>query len=175
MSPRFTPKFLTHEVAERAVNLVFNGIFYNGMLNHMLNRRVGHIVVMVPSVEDARVEDYSKWPNYPIEPFLLYEDSIGDKDQWTSKYDEIARSKAQQLWREQNTDGNTDCMPHLLFPDDTPYWGGVKRHGFVVAFSGVQSYFDQMISGMVADAIKAIARFEFEKSADKTQKKAFLT
>jgi len=175
MSGRLTPKFLTRQVAENAATLVLGGVFFNSMMQKVLNKQMGHIVVLVPSVADVRTEGYPDWPNYPIEPFPLYEHSIGDKDKWTSKYDEIARCKAQQLWRDQNTDGNTDVMPHLLFPDDTQYWGGVKRHGFVVAFSGVQSYFDQMVSGMVADAIKAFARFEFENSDDKAKKLAFLS
>lgn len=176
MSGRLTPKFLTNEVAEAAVNMVLGGILFNSMLDQVAKKdRVGHIVILVPSVADVRAEGYPDWPNYPIQPFLLYEKSIGDKDKWTGKYDEIARCKAQQLWRGQNTDGNTDNMPHLLFPDDTPYWGGVKRHGLVVAFSGDKSYLDQMISGMVADALKAIARFEWESSSDKTEKLSFLS
>ncbi|AVA26517.1 hypothetical protein NXC24_PC02091 (plasmid) [Rhizobium sp. NXC24] len=42
---------------------------------------------------------------------------------------------------------------------------GVKRHG-IIACSCVQAHFDLMISGMVADAIKAFARHHFENSDD---------
>jgi hypothetical protein len=175
MGERVTPKYLTAEVAEIAAKLVLNGIFFNGMLDHVLNKRMGHIVVLVPSVDHACIDDYSNWPNYPLQPVVLFEKRIGDKNKWQSSYDVIALNKARQLWYDQNTDGNTDSMSHLLFPGDTPYWGGVKRHGIVVACSGVQAYFDQMISGMIADAIKAIARFNWENSTDKAQKNAFLS
>ena len=48
-------------------------------------------------------------------------------------------------------------MPHLLFTGETPYWGGVKRRGIVVTCSGVQPWFDKMVSGMIADAMVALA------------------
>lgn len=176
MSERLTPKFLTRELAEKAVKLVMGGILFNGLLDGIAKaERMGHIVVLVPSVEDARAADYPNWPDYPIKPFLLFEKSYGDRDKWTSQYDNIAKCKAQQLWRGQNFDGNTDVCPHLLFPDDTLYYGGVYRHGIVVAFSGDKSRLDQMLSGMVADAIKALAGVAFDESDDKAQKRAFLS
>ncbi len=168
-----TPKFLNANVAERALDLVVTGIFYSSQMKDVLNKHMGHIVVLVPSIKvvpagaDRNVQT--------VLPFLLATRDIGDKSQWTSPYDKIALNKGTQLWYDRNADGATDCQPHLLYLGDTPYWGGVKRHGIVVACSGVQSFFDQMLSGMVADAIKAFARFEFETSEDKLQKRAFLT
>ncbi len=175
MSDRLTPKFLTPEVIGGAADIVMSGVFYNSRLDGVIKKkRMGHLVVLVPSIEDARGPNYANWPNYPITPHCIFEQSYGDRREWTSEYDIIARCKAQQLWRGQNTDGNTDIMPHLLFLDDTRYWGGVKRHGLVVAFSGVQSYIDQMISGMVADALKALGRHMYEIGDDVAEKRAFL-
>tara|TARA_B100000745_G_scaffold70949_3_gene42502 strand:- start:13868 stop:14326 length:459 start_codon:yes stop_codon:yes gene_type:complete len=151
--------------------MVLGGFMFNGKMDMVLNRKMCHIVVVVPAGEEARNSD---WPDYSVTPNCIFEASVGNKSDWPHEFDEIARSKARQLWRGQNTDGNTDSMAHLLFPGDTPYWGGVKRHGIVVACSGVQPYFDQMISGMIADAIKAFARFHFENSADKKEERSFL-
>ena len=105
-------------------------------------------MVLVPGIGDA--------PGYPCQPVLLYEQSFGTIADWEHRYGIIARSKAIQLWTGRN-DGRTDNQPHLLFPGDTPYWGGVKRNGIVVACSGVQPWFDQMISGMTIDAMVALA------------------
>lgn len=142
-----TPAFLTKEVAERSVHHVLSVI---QSLDGVLSRMMCHIVVLVPSMKDDRERDFPDWPNYLIEPCALYEYSFGDPVNWPHKFDDIARCKALQLWHGRNDD-RTDCMPHLLFPDDTPYWGGVKRHGIVVTCSGFQPYFDKMFSGMIAD------------------------
>lgn len=174
MGDRLTPKYLTREMVARVVDIVLRGLVFSEGMDKILDGRMCHVVVLVPSVEDAREAGYPNWPNYPVTPFPIYERFVGDKQQWAYDFENIARCKAQQLWRGQNTDGNTDAMPHLLFPDDTPFWGGVKRHGIVVACSGFQPYFDQMLSGMIADAIKAFARFAFENSDDKKKGRSFL-
>ena len=66
-------------------------------------------------------------------------------------------------------------MPHLLFLGDTPYWGGVKREGIVVACSGVQPHFDRMIAGMVADGLIAMAYELWMTSEDKQEGASFLS
>jgi hypothetical protein len=175
MSKQLTPKYLTREIAKEAVETVIDAMMNgNPPMRDRLKQRMCHIVVIVPSVEDVRAEDYPEWLNYQVTPNVLYEKSVGDKGSWPDEFDNIARGKALQLWRGQNFDGNTDSVAHLLFPDDTLYWGGVYRHGVVVTCSGVQPYFDQMISGMVADMIKALARHAFEESDDKKEGRSFL-
>ncbi|PIQ68706.1 MAG: hypothetical protein COV91_02745 [Candidatus Taylorbacteria bacterium CG11_big_fil_rev_8_21_14_0_20_46_11] len=82
--------------------------------------------------------------------------------------------KAIQLWHDRNDD-RTNIMPHLLFSGDTVYWGGVKRHGIVVACSGVQPWFDKMFSGMIADMLVGIAYNAWMLSEDKRQGVDFLT
>jgi len=142
-----TPKFLTEQVAKKAVHHVLSVI---QSLDGVLNRMMCHIVILVPSMKDDRQRNYPDWPNYQIEPCAIYEYSFGNMSNWPHRFDSIARCKALQLWHDRNDD-RTDCMPHLLFPGDTPYWGGVKRHGIVVACSGFQPHFDKMFSGMIAD------------------------
>jgi hypothetical protein len=172
MKGMLTPKFLTADVAQVAVKMAKLAMSYSPMVN-MLSRQMFHIVVLVPSMVDDRAEDYPSWPNYAIEPHLLYDESVGDKEKWPHKFDDIAQCKALQLWHDRNDD-RTDSMPHLLFPGDTPYWGGVKRRGIVVACSGVQPYFDKMISGIVADMSVAIAYHEWMTSDDKKSGVDFL-
>lgn len=183
-----TPKFFTAEVAQQAIESVLAGVMNNhdklptpflgerrpALVVDLLKRRACHIVVLVPSMKDDSVTDWAAWPVYQLEPCVLYEISVGDKCGWTAEYDKIARCKALQLWHERN-DGRTDIVPHLLFPGDTPYWGGVKRDGIVVACSGVQPWFDRMISGMVADACIGLAYNGWMTSKDKAEDLDFVS
>jgi hypothetical protein len=165
------PKFLTKEIAEHAVSTVINAVFSENF--GLAKRHACHIVVIVPSMKDDRAADYPDYPNYVISPAVLYEESI-NRTLWTGEYDNIARCKGLQLWHDRNDD-RTDVVPHLLFPGDTPFWGGVKRRGIVVACSGIQSWFDKMIAGMVADMIVAMAYNAWMTSKDREDKIAFLT
>ncbi len=166
---RLTPKFLTRRIAEHAITAVAHLVFSDAPLK----RKAFHIVVLVPSMKDERADDYPSYPNLPIEPQVLYEQSFS-KETWPVKFDDIAKCKALQLWHGRNDD-RTDVMPHLLFSGDAPFWGGVKREGIVVACSGVQPCFDKMISGMVADMIIALAYNEWKESDDRKNDVDFLT
>lgn len=177
MSRLLTPKFLTPTLAEDVVAQVLKmTLFANeGPVAVALNRREGHLVILVPSMEDVRDTDYPDWPNYQVQPYLLYEKSVGESAGWEYPFDDIAHCKALQLWQGRNTDGQTDSNAHLLFPNDTPYWGGVSRHGMVVAFSGEDPWIDQMISGLTADMLKGLGRHAFENSTDVAQELSFLS
>lgn len=175
MSKPLTPKFLTPQIAAHVAMQVLNStLLEGGSISTWVKRKEGHLVILVPSMEDVREADYPDWPNYPISPYLLHEQSVGEESEWEYPFKDIAHCKALQLWQGRNDDGQTDSNAHLLFPNDTPYWGGVKRHGLVVAFSGVQPWFDQMISGMTADMLKAVGREMLETSDDATKERSFL-
>lgn len=146
-----TPKFLTKRVAKQAVKSVLNTVF-ESPIGDLLKRQDLHIVVLVPAMKNDWTSAFPQWPNFELEPAVLYQKSVGKRKKWEYPFDDIARCKALQLWHGRNDD-RTDIMPHLLFSGDVPYWGGVKRHGIVVTCSGVQPWFDKMISGMIADMI----------------------
>jgi len=169
-----TPKFLTAKIAKLAVEQALKMVM-EGHTGDMIKRKACHIVVMVSAMEGEPETGFPVWPNnkYSV-PYLLYEHSYGDGNEWTGKYDKIARGKALQLWHERNDD-RTDIMPHLLFPGDAIYYGGVKRHGIVVACSGVQEWFDKMIAGIIADLLIGLAYNEWMTSPDKEVGVTFLT
>lgn len=176
-----TPKFLTKQVAAIAVEQVLSITVLSRApiaeylnLTELFKRHVCHIVILVPSMVDDRESDYPEWPDYDVIPHLLYEHSIGDKSGWEYPFDNIARCKALQLWHGRNDD-RTDCMPHLLFPGDTPFWGGVKRHGIVVTCSGVQPWFDKMTSGMIADMCIGLAYNQWMTGFDRNDDRNFLS
>ena len=170
-----TPKFLTPEIAEVAVLATLDAI-YGDRLGSILNpkREELHVVVLVPGMKDDR-PDYPEWPNYQLKPVALYEYTFGDMTEFPYPFVDIARCKALQLWHDRNDD-RTEIIPHLLFPGDTPFWGGVKRRGIVVACSGIQPWLDKLVSGMVADLIVALAHDAWMKSSDKADDElCFLT
>jgi hypothetical protein len=175
--PLLTPKFMTAEIAksavEAALTLVYSQLI-RGALDPKLKEHL-HIVVLVPGMADDYEEDYPNWPDYPLKPVLLYEESRGNPADFKYPFDAIARCKALQLWTDRNDD-RTDIVPHLLFKGDTPFWGGVKRRGIVVACSGVDPWVDKMISGIVADIIIALAHDGWVHSNDKADDElCFLT
>jgi len=169
-----TPKLLSAYLVEQVVKHVLGSFEPSNKIHVEIEGiETCHIVVLVPAMKDDRANDYPSWPNYQLQPHCMYEQSVGSKENWSHKFDDIARCKALQLWHDRNDD-RTDCMPHLLFPGDTPYWGGVKRHGIVVTCSGVDPWFDKMISGMIADMIIAFAYNGWMKGEDKKYDRSFL-
>ncbi|HVN26242.1 MAG TPA: hypothetical protein VMT99_01130 [Candidatus Paceibacterota bacterium] len=175
MPRMITPKFLTAEMAKTAIEATLNCL-YEGKLKDALqpHRKQLYVVVLVPGMMDDR-PDYPAWPNYDLRPVALYEYTLGDPEEFPYPFNDIAKCKALQLWHDRNDD-RTEIIPHLLFPGDTPFWGGVKRRGIVVSCSGVKPWLDKMISGMVADMLVAMAHAAWEKSADKADDElCFLT
>jgi hypothetical protein len=173
-----TPKFLTPEMAEKAIDFAVMSVLDSPFLKGIIEpkRRQLHVGVLVPGMVDFEAENYpaSDWPNYPTRVVLLKEKSFGDPKEFPWPFDNIARCKGLQLWTDRNDD-RTDCQPHLLFPGDTPYWGGVKRRGIVVFCSGVQPWIDKMISGIVADTLVAAAYGAWMDSKDRAEEESFLT
>lgn len=173
-----TPKFLTTSLAQIAVESTLDCL-YDSQLNVTLkpHRAELHIVILVPGMADGRPEFHGpSWSNYyQLTAVSLYEYTLGDPNGFPYPFIEIARSKALQLWYDRNDD-RTGIIPHLLFEGDAPFWGGVKRHGIVVACSGLKPWVDKLVSGMVADMLIAMTHAEWEASSDKTDKElCFLT
>lgn len=174
MTAVLTPKFLTRSVAMMAVGTVLEATLLKQPLSGAMNRKHCHIVILIPSMPDESATDFPNWPNYQVSPHVLYEEGIGGPPAWEYDYMNIARCKALQLWHDRN-DGRTDFLPHLVFPHEAPLWGGVKREGIVVACSGVQPYFDRMISGMIADMCIGLAHHEWMMSKDRKDDVCFLS
>jgi hypothetical protein len=175
--PLLTPKYMTADIAKDAVEAALTTVYsqlIRGALDAPLKEHL-HIVVLVPGMTDHVAEDYPDWPDYPLKPVLLYEESRGNKSEFAYPFDEIARCKALQLWTDRNDD-RTDIVPHLLFKGDTPFWGGVKRRGIVVSCSGLDPWVDKLVSGMVADIIVALTHDYWVHSLDKADDElCFLT
>lgn len=171
------PKFLTKDEAALAVSTVVDAVTTR-KFGPQLKRFMFHIVVLVPVLKEETSGPsgrFRDWPNdYSVEPHLLYEYSHGDKSDWPHEFDDIARSKAHQRWHGRNDD-RTNVMPHLMVPGDTQFWGTAEYQSVVVACSGVQPWFDKMISGMVAHMCVALAYEKWMAGQEKKDEVTFLS
>ncbi len=102
---------------------------------------------------------------HPRDGSVLFTETIetnGTRDD--DKYKRIAHAKAQLSKRTKMSSREVQQRaPHLLQDGDVKWGGSVIRDGLIVAFSGVQAVFDEMIAEWMASAIIAICRNEMTR------------
>jgi hypothetical protein len=109
-----------------------------------------HIVVMDPAAPRERV---------PFDAAILVERSIGEPARWQADYAHYARAKAALAWRENLTTTTiVDDMPTRLRSGDLVVEGAVCRHGWVVAASGAQPWYDAAFAAMTIELLHAERR-----------------
>jgi len=136
------------EIAKQAVELVKPSI---DSLFNRTNRKELHIVIMDPRLKpwEAKFEDA-----------ILYQESIKNLE-WQKPFDDFARSKAKQAWREQQSNLLTQSLhPSSLREDDLPFYGSFVYGNVVVACSGVEQWFDMLISSWIAMAFEQLTIHE---------------
>ncbi|TYL48766.1 hypothetical protein [Marinomonas sp. IMCC 4694] len=139
------------QLAKDAIDLVKPAI---ETLFNQTNRKELHIVVMDPRVKP--------WES-TFENAILYQESIKNT-LWTVPFDVIAREKAAQAWRYQraNIDYQTK-HPSSLKDNDVLFYGSFVYGDIVVACSGVEQWFDMLISGWIALAFEQLAMADYQK------------
>lgn len=118
------------------------------------NRQELHIVVMNPRLKpwEASFDDA-----------ILHEVSLGEPEQWTLPFDEMARQKASQAWRGQQANINSQLVhPASLREDDLLFFGSFVYGDIVVACSGVQQWYDMLVSGWIALAFEQLTMHEYQ-------------
>jgi len=138
---------LTEDICQQAWELILPTINY-AIRNEITNNYAGTIVVV--RSETADEEEFNFFRSLP------------DSD---PKYKTIAISKAYvSISTGLPSSVVQQQCPYLYEAGDTK-WGGstVMPGGVVVAFSGVQTVFDEMIAEMMASAIRGLCRWEMTK------------
>ncbi len=136
---------LTETIARRAVELVMPAIVW-AMSTGLAKRTHLAIVILDPK------------PNL-AEPIRLYEEKLGEEEDWDHPYTDIAWGKAEVCWRNQCNSGEVrDHRPFAYQAVDPSFQGGVYMDGLVVACSGVDGYVDEMFSMWIALACLALCR-----------------
>ncbi|MCH7529921.1 hypothetical protein IIB50_02275 [Patescibacteria group bacterium] len=142
---------LTADVAKQAVEMV-EPIIYTAMGCKLFKRDHLHIVVMDPAAMPINRNRVT------FKSAILYEVSLGNTENWEHDYAKIARSKAQiSWWTKLPTHIVQETMPYILTGVDTKHYGSVVLDGIVVAASGVQPWYDECVSHMVAAACRAFS------------------
>lgn len=139
------------DIAKQAVELVKPSI---EELFKRTNRKELHIVIMDPRIKPWEAD---------FDDAILYEESIKNSE-WQLPFNEFARKKALQAWRERQANIVTQSMhPSSLREDDLPFYGSFVYGNVVVACSGVEQWFDMLISGWIALAFEQLMIHELQQ------------
>jgi hypothetical protein len=138
---------LTRELCEKAWETILPAI-EKAAADGTVVRRAGVVVVLDPTSAEGAV---------------LFEGRVSDED--VDRYGEIARAKAALTRRTGLPTARVASDAPFLFTDGDIKWGGSTiRDGLVVAFSGVQGQYDEVISEWMASAIRGMCRWEMDRA-----------
>lgn len=139
------------EIAKDAVELTIPSI---QKLFERTNRQELHIVIMNPQLKPWETS---------FDDAVLYETSLGTPESWSTPFDQLARKKAQQAWRESTSNIQLQTQhPASLREDDVLFYGSFVYGNIVVACSGVEQWYDMLISGWIALAIEQLTMHEYQ-------------
>lgn len=138
-------------IAKDAVELTIPSI---QKLFERTNRQELHIVIMNPQLKPWETS---------FDDAVLYETSLGTPESWSTPFDQLARKKAQQAWRESTSNIQLQTQhPASLREDDVLFYGSFVYGNIVVACSGVEQWYDMLISGWIALAIEQLTMHEYQ-------------
>lgn len=151
-------------IAESAISLLEPSIIK--LLSEKAKRTDMHIVVMDPLKKPWEAS---------FEEAILLEKSLSDKAGWENPYADFALAKARQAWR----DGSDNARKQLLAPatlaaGEIVHYGSFEYQGVIVAASGVEPWFDLLVSGWVALAIQQLAQDYYQKFKSANPTAAYL-
>lgn len=139
------------EIAKDAVELVQPSI---NRLFERTNRKELHIVVMNPHLKP--------WES-KFNDAILYETSLGSPESWTVPFNLLAHKKAEQAWRESTSNVQLQQLhPSALREEDVLFYGSFVYGNIVVACSGVEQWYDMLISSWIALAIEQLTMHEYQ-------------
>ena len=139
------------KMAQQAIELVKPSI---EALFERTNRKELHIVIMDPRLKP--------WES-DFNDAILHQESIQNVEVWENPYDDFARSKAEQAWRDMRANIVTQTVhPSSLREGDLPFYGSFVYGNIVVACSGVEQWFDMLVSGWIALAFEQLMAHEHQ-------------
>jgi hypothetical protein len=123
-----------------------------------------HIVIMNPQLKpwEASFDDA-----------ILHECTFGSPEDWQIPFDELARNKTAQAWRDSVANINHHTQhPSSLREGDVLFYGSFVYGSIVVGCSGVEPWFDMLVSGWVALAFEqlCISDYQATKAEDPTRR-----
>lgn len=162
---------INHEaLAKEAVELVKPAI--EALFESRAKRKHLHIVILNPRIKpwtpDIEHLSFDR-------DIILCEYSFGSKDEWEHSYRDIAISKAYQTWQSGQANIITNMLgAATLQPYATVYWGSFEYYGVVVAASGLQPWFDMLVSAWIATAFQHLVQDELQRFREQNPDADFL-
>lgn len=141
------------DIAQQAIELVMPSL---DKLFERTNRKELHIVIMDPRIKPWECE---------FEQAILFETSVGSPQRWTIPFDQFARKKAHQAWRHSCANiKHQSVSTSALREDDILFYGSFVYGEVVVACSGVEQWYDMLISGWIAIAFEQLCMAEYQNN-----------
>lgn len=110
-----------------------------------------------------------------LEEAILCTVAIGCRENWDGDYKEIAEGKSLISWRTGlPTQIVQERCPHLLVNEDVKWYGNAVLDGIIVSASGVEPWFDQMVSEMIASVCRALCIDQKKKEIDSDKSYDFI-
>ncbi len=145
---------LTHELCRVAFELIDPSVT-TAMTKGVFKRPQGSMIVLDPTMPWE--PKYKAATDDNFEELVLLEVNWGDPDEFEYPFGGIAASKAFASWKTGKPSIELQQeYPHLYEEGWTKFGGSVVRGGLVVAVSGAQWWFDQMVAGWMVDAIQGV-------------------
>ena len=154
---------LTAELCNKALEIVRPTI-EAAMENGTFKRKQGYLFVLDPTIPwEPKYQDVGNKADSPFNTdVILFQESWEDSRRWDAPFGVVAIQKAFASWKTGLSAQDIQQKAPYLYQRGWTKWGGssVGEGGLVVAFSGVQAYYDQMISEMMLAAIRAVCLHE---------------
>lgn len=133
------------DIAKEAVELVRPSI--DKLLERAIRQEL-HIVVLDPRAKPWECD---------FADAILHQESIRSGHEWDKPFDDFARNKALQAWRSQRHNIHLQMQhPSSLRAEDIPFYGSFVYGDIVVACSGIEQWFDMLISSWIAVAFEQL-------------------
>jgi hypothetical protein len=91
----------------------------------------------------------------------VFRRSFGNHDEWEHDYEFYASAKARVSFKHKCMSRELSLTPHLFSKDEVIYPGGVYHQGIVVAASGIESEYDEMVATWLVSAVVAVVQKRF--------------
>ena len=126
---------VTKKMAKKAIKLVCDSFVADGMESGLFNRK--HLHVIVSLADGTKICTHS----------------IGKKKKWENAYNSVAKVKFGDTVRTQMPSRRVQSESPHMASGEYPYYGSWIDNGLIVAASGVQAYWDEVICKMIIATI----------------------
>lgn len=149
---------LTEGICDQVATLVVAPLIKILSDNGSIKRAYGHLIILNPLIPYEPKYHGPEEENF--DELVLYRRDFGDRTRWEHQYDKVARSKAYTTWKTGLPSIQVQTQYPYLYQEGMTKHGGsaIAPGGLVDGFSGVEGYFDEMLSEIYLSGIRGFCR-----------------